>query len=85
VTGSNMMTQVRRAQVRRHTLKSSTTWHTDVKYFQTTNLTLYPNTENAPFLLTFALVPILPLPFLLDTTHNTQIGKDFKSAFIAEL
>jgi len=38
----------------------------------------HPNIENVPFLPNFSFVPLLPVPLLLDTTHNMSIGKDFK-------
>jgi len=41
--------------------------------------------KNVPFLPTFSFVPLLPVPFLLDTTHNTSTGENFKSSFIDEL
>jgi len=39
----------------------------------------HANIGNVPFLPNFSLVP-----FFLDTTFNTSIGKDFKSLSIAE-
>jgi len=43
------------------------------------------NWKHMPFFPTFPFVPLLSVPFLLDTTRNTSIGEDFKSSFIAEL
>jgi len=35
----------------------------------------HPNIENVPILPNFSFVPLLPVPFLLGTTHNTSIRK----------